>query len=156
MSKDLLSGELAFLHDNVKLYLAHYPDDRGDWSPAPALRSLFSLASHIAGIPHAALAILEGRPDEEVFAFDQPLPGGGRDELTRCFDEGMSRFRRYVDALSEEDFRSRPVRDPFVGTVTPQAVVMGAVTHLYHHRGQLHNYLKELGAPVSTDTVYAR
>lgn len=156
MARELLLGELGFLHANVKRYLAHYPDGQDTWSPAPNLRSLFSRAGHMAGIPHAALAVLEGRPDEEVFAPDQPLERGGREELTRCFDEGMARLRRYLEGLSDDDFRGRPVRDPFTGTTTPQAVALGAVAHLYHHRGQLHNYLKELGAPVSTDTLYER
>lgn len=156
MSKALFMRELDFLHKNVALYLGLFPDDRHDWSPAPNLRSLFSLASHLAGGPEVGLAILEGRPNEEVYALDEPVKSGGRAELVAYFDRAMSALKAHVAALSDEEYASKQLRDPFVeGTVTPEQVVMGTITHLYHHRGQYHNYLKELGVRVDTNTVYA-
>lgn len=156
MNKELLLKELHFLKDNMSHYILMYEEDLADWTPHNNLRSLFSLVNHISGIPMMTAAILEQLPDECIFPLDEPFmvqhidtPG-----LYHFFLDGFKKLETFVNAIPNDEFNTKLIRHPFGEKVTPAKVTFDAITHLYHHRGQLHNYLKELGHLISTDTLF--
>jgi len=156
-SRALWEGELDFLRRNLIHYLRHWPQGREDWRPAPNTFTLLELASHLYGLPKAYAAVLREAPREEIFRLmGGPWSARGPEDLQQMLAEGMEEFRSLLASVPAGEFAVRPVPWPFGEPLTPEQLVLNLVTHMYHHRGQFHVYLKQLGAPVDTETVYAR
>lgn len=152
----LWEGELEFLRKNLIHYLRYWPAGEEDWRPAPNAYRLLDLASHLFGLPKAYAAVLREAPREEIFRLTGgPWTARGPEDLQRLLEEGMDEFRSLLAAVPDAEFSARPVPWPFGEPMTPERLVLNLVTHIYHHRGQFHIYLKQLGAPVDTETVYA-
>ena len=153
--RSLLTDQLAFLHKNVHVYLGRFPgEDRLGWRPAPEFFTLFELGAHLCAAPAFTAAVLRGEADEEIFKWDVPIRQGTADDLGRLLDEAMAACRDALARFDADAFMMAEAPSPF-GAATPAKHLLDLVTHMHHHRGQLHNYLRALGTGVSTDTLYA-
>jgi uncharacterized damage-inducible protein DinB len=155
MSRQLLMTEIEFLQKNLPLYLGYLPEGKNDWRPAPDFHTLFQLAVHLCALPSSATAILAGASNEEIMQWNQPLTEGDGAELRDLLDSGMYHLREVLKGFNDEAFLTKEVPQPWGPPATPEQHVMSLITHMHHHRGQLHNYLRQLGAPVSTETLYS-
>ncbi|HEY8395078.1 MAG TPA: DinB family protein [Thermaerobacter sp.] len=152
----LWERELDFLRSNLLHYLRYWPPGQEDWRPVANAFSLLDLASHLYGLPKAYAAVLREAPREEIFRLmGGPWTARGPEDLRRLLEEGMEEFRTLLATVPAAEFSLRQVPWPFGEPMTPERLVLNLVTHMYHHRGQFHIYLKQLGAAVDTETVYA-
>lgn len=155
MSREVLLNELSFLHKNLNLYLNHLPGAHLNWRPAEGMFTLFELACHLSATASMRAAILAGEPDEAIFGWDVPLRQGAVQDLRSMLDEGFGRVLAQFRSYSDEEFTSLLIRSPWSPPVSPDRHALELITHIHHHRGQLHNYLRQLGVGVSTDTLYS-
>lgn len=154
MAKEMLLKEIEFLKLNVSNYIVMYNQENAQWSPDSRLRSLLSLTNHICGLPSVAVAILNGEPEETVFALDEPVKENSTEAFLSFFQNGCEELSSLLTSLTIDEFLNKPILNPFGGTSSPEKISIDTITHLYHHRGQLHNYLKMLGQPISTETLF--
>jgi len=57
-------------------------------------------------------------------------------------------------SLSDEEWETKRFPCPFYPSATAKKHLFQLITHMHHHRGQFHLYIKQLGQPVDTGTVY--
>lgn len=154
MSQDLMVAQLRFLTSNVGRYLQMYPSEHGTWSPHHELRSLFSLACHLAAIPSVSVAMLRSESLERIFALHEPFGEAGSQDLIDLLTTGSDEFQSLLVTMSIKQYSQTRLPNPFGAEFTPETLALDTVTHLVHHRGQLHNYYKQLGLCVTTNTLY--
>ena len=83
------------------------------------------------------------------------MPGCSKAEALAAIEKDLNEAIKYIEKeISEEDFFSKVVAAPwgFEGEIW-KAVLM-VQSHILNHKMQLHLYLKLLGQPVHTGTLY--
>lgn len=157
MDRGLWDRELTFLHRNLRLYLRHWPAGHEAWSAVPGKAfTLLELASHLYTLPHSCAAILRRAPEDEIIRWQGgPWEATGPQDLQRLLDQGMQALKAELERLSDQNLIEKHVPWPFGEPMPPQDHVLALITHMYHHRGQFHLYLKQLGQPVDTESVFA-
>lgn len=80
--------------------------------------------------------------------------GRGVNDMRDLLDRGMRRVTDLLGSFSDEEFATKPIPHPFGEPATPERPALSLITHMHHHRGQLHNYLRHLGVAVDTGTLY--
>ena len=153
MGRAVWERELEFLRRNLHRYLEHWPAGQEGWRPAASAYPLLGLAEHLYGSPAWYMDVVEGGNGETGLQVEGEGPAA-TEALGAALDAGMARVQRMLDETPEDAFAARRVPWPFGDPMTAEGVVLSLVTHMYHHRGQMHLYLKQLGRPVDTDTVY--
>ena len=132
--------------------LERVPADKLAWRPHPKSMSLGQLALHIATTPGRLAAVVRKPEHEFNPAGNKIEEARGTAEILAAFDQSVKDAGTYLDGLSEEDARA-----PFTLKVAgrtiftkPRISVIRTImlNHVYHHRGQLSVYLRELDVPV--------
>lgn len=100
------------------------------------------------------MAIINGEPEETVYALDEPVRDNSTEACLSFFQNGCEELSSLLASLTIDEFLNNQILNPFGGKSTPEKMTIDTITHLYHHRGQLHNYLKMLGQPISTETLF--
>ncbi|MCY7791344.1 DinB family protein [Bacillus haynesii] len=129
-----------------------------DWSyrPADRMRSLKELASHLAAIPEADLAIMQEK-EEDVIARIEKKYGAlqSADEMAEAMQKGFDTFKTYMVSLSDEEFLTKKTKPFYLDEgMTQSRWLTETLTHVFHHRAQLFNYLKQLGYDVNMFDLY--
>lgn len=149
----ILKKELNFLQENLLHYLNYWPRNP-NWTPPYASRPFLELANHLYTLPAAYGDLLRGSPNGDLMRlWGGPWDGKSPEDLKSVLLEGTAVLILEADRLMAEDNQA-PVPWPFGDPLTPQEHLMNLITHMYHHRGQLHLYLKQMGAKVDTGTLY--
>jgi uncharacterized damage-inducible protein DinB len=157
MCRELLVKQLDFLHKNLLVYLNYWPEGKEDWKPVENSFSLLELACHLCNLPDDYVLILQGKIEAlnkkmEASSWPEQGPSDIASTLNRSFQE----LKETIDSFSDEDFTQKMIPWPFGEPLTPKEHLMNLITHMYHHRGQFHLYLKQLGKSVDTDTVFSQ
>jgi uncharacterized damage-inducible protein DinB len=126
------------------------PEDRLTWKPHPKAMSLGQLALHIAVVQGA---VAEGTLHDTVpvpdFIHAEPQ---SRDEIVTTFDNGLKKAKEIVSSTSDERASAewRIVDGDKTVLAMPRAAFWRTVmlNHVYHHRGQLSTYLRQLDIPL--------
>ncbi|UUZ81253.1 DinB family protein [Paenibacillus sp. P26] len=155
--RDLLFDEMGLVLTTTCELISKIKDDQWDFRPHPNMRSLIELAQHLVQVPELELAILQEKPKEEI----RNLPirvTSLRDPaaLSDVMHQGVQSLKGYMTSLNETDLLYKKTA-PFFSKQHPVEQVkwlMEITTHLYHHRGQLFTYMKQLGIPVSMLDLY--
>ena len=136
------------------------PANKLDWKPGEGnYMSLGQLLHHLAGCPGGLVAAVNNAfPPAEAFQkwVEEDLrntktPEVAGRELSRGWDEAKAALGR----VSEADFQSKMVTVPW-GPPTPMwRTCLGMAEHWVNHKYQLFFYLKLLGQPVNTMTLFA-
>lgn len=129
-----------------------------DWSyrPADLMRSLKELASHLAAIPEADLAIMQEK-EEDVIARIEKKYGAlqSADQMAEAMQKGFDAFQTYMVSLSDEEFLTKKTKPFYLDEgMTQSRWLTETLTHVFHHRAQLFNYLKQLGYDVNMFDLY--
>ena len=134
--------------------LERVPNDKLAWKPHPKARSLGELAVHIAQTQKHVSDMLQSSA-AEVNQTPESVPGDPS-EIVRMFDDGLKSAKSTLGAMSDADLMSNwsLVRDgkPIFSAPKIGVIRMIVLNHVYHHRGQLSTYLRELG--VSIPSIY--
>jgi hypothetical protein len=136
------------------------PAGKLDWKPAPGnYMTLGQLLHHVAGCPGAFVAAVNNAfPPPEAFRkwVEEDLkntktPEAAGRELSRGWDEA----KVVLSGVSDGDFQARMVTVPWGPPMPLWRTCLGMAEHWANHKYQLFFYLKLLGLPVNTMTLYA-
>ena len=153
--RDLLLEELKTGLRTTGNLLDKVEPDQWSHQPQENMMSLLELARHLAQIPLIDLAILQEKEEAEVKNLEEETAYETAKELTALMERGFMELKGYMEALSDEDFLHKETRPFYADRALTQAKwLTEIVTHVFHHRAQLFNYLKQLGHPVNMFDLY--
>ncbi|MDY7990275.1 DinB family protein [Paenibacillus polymyxa] len=132
------------------------PEDWG-FRPQDNFRSLLELVHHFVLIPASDLAIMQEKSESEVGSIETSLSGVEDPErLAAIFRQNFEAYKVYILSLSEDDYLNRSTKAFYMEHEHLQVQwQIETVTHVFHHRSQIYNYLKQLGHEVSFFMLYA-
>ena len=151
---DLLLAELDAEMSGTRRALERVPEGQNDWRPHEKSMPLGYLAGLVATMPGWIVSMVSedhldlGAPGRyKTLAFDSTR------DLLQAFDESVVEARAVLADLTDEHLLTTQWRLQMNGQVLSvqtryQAVRVGALNHLYHHRAQLTTYLRLNEKPV--------
>ena len=135
------------------------PADKLDWRPAANFMSLGQLICHLSeGLGDGLRLLVTGNwPTMEEMEKGMKL-----ENMPVCTAaEGLARLekdavvlRKTLDGISAEDFAQKVVSVPWGVKGKLETMALYFREHLTNHKQQLFTYLKLLGLPVDTTTLY--
>ncbi len=154
--RDHLLDELELAVRTSQALIMRIKPEEWDWRPTENMRTLLELVHHLAAIPASDLAILQEKTQPEVEAVEN----GARDisaplELCQRLRSNCDALRQYMLSLDEDELLHKATKAFYLdhGTVQIRWLIE-IVTHFFHHRSQLYNYLKQLGHELSFFMLY--
>lgn len=141
-----LVAELEQEAASTRRLLERVPMDRLDWAPHAKSMKLGQLAMHIATIQGALADFISETPVElPDIRIPEPM---SREHLLETFEDSVARTRARLVAWTDADFAETwtMTKDGAVLVSAPRGPMVRTLVfnHLYHHRGQLSVYLREL------------
>lgn len=157
------TGFLSFyrgLHRPSAKLISLAPPDRLAWKPAEVpMMTLGQLLRHLAECPaHLATAARNAFPPPADFA------RANQEAIQRAAtpaEAGQLLERNYagavaaIESLTEDEFRQKAIAVPWGPPVPAFRALLDMAMHQSNHKMQLFTYLKILGLPVNTMTLYA-
>jgi uncharacterized damage-inducible protein DinB len=128
-----------------------------DWEyrPKEGMRSLHELAQHLCQIPAVDLAILQEQSQTQIQQLESSLVGTTAEDLGSIMEKGVRQLTQYMEALDSETFLTHQTKAFYADHGTTQVRwLVEIVTHVFHHRAQLFQYLKEREYPVNMFDLY--
>jgi len=134
------------------------PTDKLDWRPGPNFMSVGQAIYHLSGGVGTGLEWLLASKlptmDEVAERMKlENLPSCNLQEALEKLEHDKKVLRQVLDGLSEEDFTNKTVSAPWASTKM-ERMAFGFLGHFNNHKMQLFTYLKLLGLPVDTQTLY--
>ena len=135
------------------------PPDKLDWKPAENFMSMGQLICHLGdGIGAELRMAMEN-------SFPKPGETGGMPELAKLptctvqealakLEKDKSTLRTILEGVTEEEFATKIVSVPWGWQSNMERMALNFRDHFVHHKMQLFTYLKLLGFPVNTETLY--
>lgn len=145
-------AELQHEAASTRKMLANIPHDKNSWAPHEKSMKLGALAAHVAEL--AGWITMTMNTDELDFAkFDyKPYIAESTEDLVKFHDEKVAEAAATLERCNDADFmKPWTLRrgDHIMFTMPKVAVLRSfAMSHLYHHRGQLSVYLRMLDVPI--------
>ncbi|PKR77106.1 damage-inducible protein DinB [Halalkalibacillus sediminis] len=131
-------------------------DQDWDYRPHENMRSIRELVEHLISIPAVDLYILQEEPHESIKALEDKYSKlNSVDDMNVVFEDGYNKLNNYMTSLSNEEFLNKKTKAFYMENGQTQATWLTEIlTHIFHHRGQLFNYLKQLDYEVSMFDLY--
>lgn len=124
-----------------------------DWTyrPAENMRSLQELARHIISAPEVGLNLWQEKDQETIQNLEAVYEQLESTEMMiKEMNEGFHKYKAYMMSLSDEDFLTKKTQPFYLEEGEIQAHwLVEDVSHLFHHRAQFFNYLKQLGYDIN-------
>jgi hypothetical protein len=135
------------------------PADKLDWKPASNFMSMGQLICHLADGIGTELQMVVNN------SFPKPEEMSGLPELSKfptCtvqealakLEKDKTTLRDILAGVTEEDFATRIVSVPWGWKSNLEKMSLDFREHFVNHKMQLFTYLKLLGLPVNTETLY--
>lgn len=139
--------------------IAMVPADKLDWKPGPTFMSLGQVVCHLSdGLGGGFEMLLSGKwpPSEEMEAGMklENMPSCGVQEALGKLEKDKKVLRTALDGISEADFTNRVVSVPWGWNAKLEIMAVHFLGHFNNHKMQLFTYLKLLGLPVNTESLY--
>jgi len=145
----------------VETMMRMVPADKLEWRPKPNFMSLGQLVYHLAegvGLPLRCLITGEwpfsGEEQMEEVMKLENLPSCTVAEARKKLEADKAILRQCLDGVSEEDFAHKVFTAPWGAQGKLERMAIDFREHFTNHKMQLFTYLKLLGLPVNTDTLY--
>ncbi len=133
------------------------PADKLDWKPGPNFMSVGQLICHLCeGIgTEMRMAITNSWPSPEEMSYEmkQPPTCNAQEALAKL-EKDKTTLREVLSGVTEEDFADKIVKVPWGWEFKMEKMALEFRDHFVHHKMQLFTYLKLLGFPVNTETLY--
>ncbi|SDL26907.1 hypothetical protein SAMN05428961_104467 [Paenibacillus sp. OK060] len=130
-----------------------------DWAyrPQDNMRSLVELVHHFIQITASDLAIMQEKSEAEVGVVENSLSGiEDNEKLEATLWGNLEVYKAYIVSLSEEEMLNRSTKAFYMEHGHLQAQwQIETLTHVFHHRSQLYNYLKQQGHELNFFMLYA-
>lgn len=156
--KEVLFSEWDVAVRTISNLLTKVQEKDWDYRPRENMRTLLELANHLVQIPAVDLAIGKEKNEQEIRHLENELQAGSAEELIKVLRNGYQDFKAYYESLSETDFFVKKSKPFYFGEHmeghTQVKWLTESTTHIFHHRGQFFNYLKELGYEVNMFDLY--
>jgi uncharacterized damage-inducible protein DinB len=145
----------------LKKMVEMIPDDKLDWAPSEGFMTVGQVLKHMCGNWSIVKMMATNEwpfssMEEMVEAMKlENLPTCTKAEAWAALEEDLNDAVDYFEnELSDEDFFNKEAAAPwgFKGKIW-KAVIL-AMEHQVNHKMQLHLYMKQLGLPVNTETLY--
>lgn len=145
----------------LKSMVEMVPDDKLDWRPDKSFMSIAQVLKHLSeNWVIIKIMVTNQWPFKDPKEMEEALklenmPGCSKAEALEAIEKDLNDTIDFIEnGISDEDFSSKVVSAPwgFKGEIW-KAVLM-ANSHQLNHKMQLHLYLKLLGLPVNTQTLY--
>ncbi len=150
LTADELLGELEKEAPVTRRVLERIPEEHLLWRPHQKSMTLGQLGLHIAALP-GAVAEMAMRPPCPAVSVPRPQPTSCM-EILSTFDESVTRAGKLLAALNESQlsatWRLMGGNREIVAVLRRDLLRSIMLNHLYHHRGQLTVYLRQVGASV--------
>ena len=136
------------------------PASKPDWKPGPGnIMSLGQLLHHLSTCPGGlVMAINNAFPPRDVFQkfIQEDLKNTKTPEIAgRELSRGWDEAKAALAGINPTDFQGRMVSVPWAPPMPMWRTCLGMAEHWLNHKYQLFFYLKLLGEPVNTMTLYA-
>jgi len=143
----------------VEKLIGMVPADKLNWRPGPTFMSVGQVVRHLSDGVGAGLEwVLGGQwPSMEEMAEGmklENLPSCGPQEALDKLEKDKEILRHVLDGMSEEDFANKVVSVPWGWKGKMELMALHFLEHFTNHKMQLFTYLKLLGLPVNTETLY--
>lgn len=135
------------------------PADKLNWQPGPTFMSVGQALAHLSeGLGGGLEMALNGKwpsmEEMEVGMKLENLPSCSSPEALERLEKDKKILRQVLDGVSEEDFTNKVLTVPWGWTAKMERLSIGFLGHFNNHKMQLFTYLKLLGLPVNTETLY--
>ena len=135
------------------------PADKLDWKPGPTFMNLGQVICHLSdGLGGGLASLVSGKwPSMEEMDAGMKLenmPSCGVPEALSKLEKDKTILRATLEGISEDDFTNRVVSVPWGWKGKFEILSVGFLGHFNNHKMQLFMYLKLLGLPVNTETLY--
>ena len=137
----------------VENMLKMVPADKLDWKPGDGFMTLGQLIRHLSEGIGTELEMLVRN------SWPTPVEGQGMpscdvaDALGRL-ERDKDTLRALLDGVTEEEFADKVVATPWGAAGKLEKMAFFFQEHFTNHKMQLFTYLKLLGFPVNTQTLY--
>jgi len=143
----------------VETLIGMVPADKLNWKPGPTFMSFGQVICHLSGAVGAGLEWLLGGKSSSMEEMAEGLklenlPSCSPQEALDKLDKDKKILREILDGMSEEDFTNKVVSAPWGMRAKMERMAIGFLGHFTNHKMQLFTYLKLLGLPVNTQTLY--
>lgn len=133
------------------------PADKLDWKPGPGFMTMGHLIHHLSsGIGTELRMVVDNswpKPEEMAEAMKQ-TPSCTISEAMARLEQDKSTLRDLLAGMTEEEFANKIVSVPWGWESKMEKMALNFRDHFVHHKMQLFTYLKLLGLPVNTETLY--
>ena len=144
----------------AKTLIGMVPADKLEWRPGPKFMSLGQLINHLTEPLGEGLRCLI--TNQWPFTPEQMEEGMKLENIPSCnVEQALERLgkdqavlREVLDGLTEEDFAQMTVSTPWGWKGKLESMALSFREHFTNHKMQLFLYLKLLGLPVNTETLY--
>jgi hypothetical protein len=133
------------------------PADKLDWKPGPNFMSMGQLICHIGGGIGAELGMMINNTwpkMEDISEGMKNMPTCNVQEALAKLEQDKATLREVLAGVTEEDFANKIVSVPWGWKSRMEKMALDFREHFINHKMQLFTYLKLLGFPVNTETLY--
>lgn len=137
------------------------PADKLEWRPSAKFMSLGQVICHLSGGMGTDLRCLFtgqwpfSTPEQMAEGMKlENIPSCNVEEAVKKLEQDKAILREVLDGISEEDFTHKVVSTPWGMGGKFERMAVSFREHFTNHKMQLFTYLKLLGLPVDTSTLY--
>jgi uncharacterized damage-inducible protein DinB len=135
------------------------PADKLNWKPGPGFMSVGQVICHLSdGLGGGLEMLVSGKwpsmEEMEVGMKLENLPSCSPQEALNKLEKDKKTLRQVLDGMSEDDFTNKVVSVPWGWKAKMELMGIHFLEHFTNHKMQLFTYLKLLGLPVNTETLY--
>jgi uncharacterized damage-inducible protein DinB len=161
MKKSDFIKEMQKTQAPLKGMVEMVPDDKLDWAPSEGFMTVGQVLKHLSDNWSVIRMMVTGDfpfsgPEamEEAMKLEN-LPSYSKAEAIEAMEKDLAGSIAYVEnEIPEDDFFSKVITAPWGFEGEVWTAVLMAKDHQMSHKMQLHQYLKLLGCPVHTGTLW--
>ena len=150
--KHELIAEMQMEAASTRKILERIPTDKNDWKPHAKSMKLGNLAAHIADLPTWAAMTMQTDEFDLATMDYKPTISTSNEQLVGIYNEAVNKAIAALEGANESDFdKMWTLRhgDHVIFSMPKKAVLRSsALSHSYHHRGQMSVYLRLLDVHV--------
>ena len=133
------------------------PVDKLDWKPGPNFMTLGQLIFHLSGGIGTELGMMINNTwpkMEEMDPAKMVHASCNVEQALAQLEQDKTTLREVLAGVTEKDFAEKIVSTPWGWKFKMEIMALNFRDHFITHKMQLFTYLKLLGFPVNTETLY--